>query len=295
MYINPYQNLQNGAWYRTNFHTHAGTGPGTCGSNPLDEVIKVYKSAKMDMLCISNHDIFSDTAKYTDPDILMIPGVEYSQNEHMLSIGINKSLHEFDHQSAVDITKSMGGFTIMCHPNWIKKEYWSWENLMKINGYVGIEIINMLIYRLSGSGLATDTWDYLLTQGKMIYGFGNDDFHQYTDAARSFNFIHCDARTFDSMKNSVENGGFCASTGLFPDYLILESNTIKVRVKYPVDTYNNILTYKFITENGKELAVQNGIEALYELKGEKYVRVEVIGENGMMLFYNPVYLKEFFE
>lgn len=295
MYKNPYQDLKEGKWCKTNFHTHAGTGTGTCGSNPIDKVVELYGMNRFDMLCISNHDIFSDTTDFTSDSIMMIPGVEYSQNEHMLTIGVNRSLHTYDHQTAIDLTKELGGFTILCHPNWIQKEYWSWEKLHDLKGFVGIEVINMLIYRLNGSGLAVDTWDYLLSQGKLIYGFGNDDFHMYSDASRSFNLIYCVKKSFSAMKSAVDSGAFCASTGLAPDYLLLEDDTIKVKAKYLTDTYVDTFTYRFITENGKVLSVQNGSDAQYTLDGEKYVRVEVIGENGAMLFFQPVYLAEAFE
>ena len=38
MYVNPYDNLSGGRGIRTNFHTHAGTGAGTCGRNPVHTV-----------------------------------------------------------------------------------------------------------------------------------------------------------------------------------------------------------------------------------------------------------------
>ena len=154
--------------------------------------------------------------------------------------------------------------------------------------------MNMVIYRLSGSGLATDTWDYLLSQGKMIYGFGNDDFHILTDAGRSFNLIHCDDLSYNSMKKAIDRGEFCASTGLYPEYLKLENDIIKVKVKFPIPTYIDTFTYRFITENGEVVSVQNGSSAEYKLNGEKYVRVEAIGENGAMIFFQPIYLTEKF-
>ena len=297
MYKNPYQNLKEGKWYKTNFHTHAGTGAGTCGSNPVDKVVELYSMNNYDMLCISNHDIFTDTTAFTSDKIMMIPGVEYSQQgkEHILTIGVDRSLHEYNNQAAIDMTNEMGGFSIICHPNWEYKEWWSRENMLALKGYVGMEVINMLIYRLSGSGLAADTWDYLLSQGRLIYGFGNDDFHIPSDAARSFNMIYCAEKSFSAMKTAVESGAVCASSGLAPDYLQLEDNIIKVKAKFLTETYVDAFTYRFITKNGKVLSVQNGSEAEYELSGEKYVRVEVIGENGALLFFQPVYLSEAFE
>jgi len=43
MYHNPYENLNNGRWLKTNFHTHAGTGEGTCGKYPIDFVLDLYR------------------------------------------------------------------------------------------------------------------------------------------------------------------------------------------------------------------------------------------------------------
>lgn len=220
-YINPYENLEDGKWLKANFHTHAGTGAGTCGFNPVDTVVGAYKHLRYDVLTISNHDLFTDTRSFTDDKILMVPGVEYSKQEHMLNIGVDRSLHEYDHQSSIDITTEMGGFTILAHPNWQRKEYWSFDTLLELKGYKGIEVINMLIYRLSGSGLAMDTWDFLLSNGRLVYGFGNDDFHAITDAGRSFNVIFSRGNTYESIRESIDKGSFCASTGLFPEYLFI--------------------------------------------------------------------------
>lgn len=294
MYINPYDNLTKGKWCKTNFHTHAGTGYKTCGANPIDQVVDLYRMAEYDMLCISNHNTFTDTSEFTDENMLMVPGVEYTQDRHMLTIGVDKSLHDEDYQTAINMTSEMNGFTILCHPNWPKKEHFSRESLDELSGYAGIEVINQLIYRLSGSGLATDTWDYLLSQGKLVYGFGNDDFHIPTDAARSFNLIYCEDLSCKSMKKAIDNGEICASTGLYPDYLKLENDVIQVKVKFPKETYIDMFTYRFISENGDVVSVQNGSVGEYKLNGEKYVRVEAFGENGAMIFFQPIYLSDIF-
>jgi hypothetical protein len=292
-YVNPYENLTDGKWMKANFHTHAGTGPGTCGANPIDVVVNTYKHLKYDVLCISNHDLFTDTSEYTDDRILMIPGVEYSRSEHMLTIGVDRSLHESVHQTAIDITNEIGGFTVLCHPNWGRKGYWSHDKMMSLQGYKGIEVLNMLIYRLSGSGLAADAWDYLLSNGRLVYGFGNDDFHAIPDAGRSFNVIFAKEPSFRALKESIDKGSFCASSGLYPEYLHLEDNIIRVKARYPIATYVDEFTYRFISENGKVLDVQFGKEGVYNLTGEKYVRVEAIGENGAMLYFQPVFQESF--
>ncbi len=93
MYKNPYQNLINGHWCKTNFHTHAGTGDFTCGVNPIYDVMRIYKDLGYGALCISNHDVYTNTTSLDDGKMLLIQGVEYSNNPHMLTIGVNKSYH----------------------------------------------------------------------------------------------------------------------------------------------------------------------------------------------------------
>ena len=55
------------------------------------------------------------------------------------------------------------------------------------------------------------------------------------------------------------------------------------------DSYVDTFTYRFVADGGRVAAVVTGQEARFTLTGESYVRVEVIGENGSMLFTQPVY------
>lgn len=291
-YVNPYEDLTNGYWVKVNFHAHAGTGEGTCGSYTIDFVRKMYKELGYGALCISNHDLYTDSSSYDDEEMFMVQGVEYSQDEHMLTIGVNKSFHELPHQGAIDETAKMNGFTILCHPNWIKKEYWPWKKIDKLSGFKGLEIMNMLIYRLSGSGRSTDTWDYLLKQGKLVFGFGNDDFHLPFDAGRSFTHIYVNGSGYEEMKKAVDKGRFTASTGLALESLELHGSILKVGVKFLKQTYIDTFRYCFISENGLILE-SYGKTAEYKITDENYIRIEAIAENGAMLFTQPVYKKDF--
>lgn len=53
------------------------------------------------------------------------------------------------HQEAILNCKQQGGFAVLCHPNWQRKEYWPWKDIDALFGYTGIEIYNGLISRLS--------------------------------------------------------------------------------------------------------------------------------------------------
>ena len=296
LYRNPYENLNNGRWLKTNFHIHAGTGPGTCGANPIPVVLDLYRQLKFDALCISNHDMYTDTSSFGDEKLFLVQGVEYTNNPnpHMLTIGVSRTLHELPHQEAINETLKMGGFTILCHPNWKYRGFFSDEQIDALTGYAGVEIINMCVYRDTGSGLATDTWDHLLKQGKLVYGFGSDDLHWLTDADRSSTYIYAKSRDYAGIKDAVDCGRLFASTGIVLEYLELAESTIKVKAKFPNDTYINKFIYRFVSGNGT-VKESFGEYAEYIITNEDYVRAEVIAENGAMLFTQPVYKTDFFK
>lgn len=290
MYINPYDSINDkkGLWLRTNFHTHAGTGKDTCGALEIDEVVEFYKMAGYGALTISNHDIFSDTGEYAKKhDIVMINGYEYSQASHMLCIGSDKVTFG-THQEAIDECSRSGGFTILCHPNWQRKEYWPWKEIDKLHGYMGIEIMNSVISRLNGTGLATDTWDYLLSQGKLVWGFGSDDFHRWFDLAKTWNMIYS-GEDQKGVMEAVRNGSFYVSTGLELKKFEFENGLIRITAGMH-DSYIKDYRYIFTGEGGKVLKEQQGECGEYLLNGdEAYVRVQVISEHGAMLWTQPVY------
>ena len=294
MYVNPYERLRApGAWLKANFHTHAGTGGGTCGSHDLLEVINGYREADYDVLTISNHNLFTFTQNLSE-ELCLIHGVEYSRDPHMLTIGVEEYF-DCSHQEAIHKTVAAGGFVILCHPNWIHREYWPGDLMDSLSGYTGIEVIAPLIYRLSGSGLATDVWDRQLTRGKLIYGFSNDDFHQWRDLGRGYTVLYSASKSYPDIKASIESGCFFASTGVFLDTFSLADNRIHVKAKYPIPTYIHKFTYDFFGPGGERLKTVYGEAAEYTLTGEPYVRVQVTGEDGSMMFLQPVYNADKFQ
>jgi hypothetical protein len=296
MYYNPYENTNgnNGKWLKANFHTHAGTGKGTCGAYEIDEVISLYKEAGYDVLTISNHDLFSDVQEYESKhDIMLLNGYEYSQTPHMCCID-GKKVVTGKHQEAVDECIEQGGFVTLNHPNWIHKEYWSHSKLDEMRGYTGIEIYNGVIFRLNGTGLATDIWDYLLSQRKLVWGFGSDDFHRWYDLARAWNMIYCSDKTHEGVKAAIQKGSFYVSTGLILNKFVFENNVIKVSASAK-ETYVKDNKYIFIGKDGAILHEEFGESACYKLTGEEeYVRVQVVSQHGAMLWTQPVYKEGLF-
>jgi hypothetical protein len=290
MHINPYNTVNNGKgeWLKGNFHTHAGTGIGTCGVNEIDDVVAAYKDAQYSILTISNHDLFTDTKEFQSKhDIVMVNGFEYSAYPHMLCIGVNSHITG-GHQEAIDECVKQGGIAVLCHPNWQRKEYWPWEDMLSLKGFTGIEIYNGVIFRLNGTGLATDTWDYLLSQGKLIWGFGNDDFHKWYDLANTWNMIYSTSKSYEDIKLAIKSGCFYTSTGLILNEFTFNDGVIRISARAK-DTYVKNNTYYFIGKDGIILDEQFGEYGLYHIRGdEMYIRVQVISEHGAMLWTQPI-------
>lgn len=296
MYYNPYESVktQDYNWVKTNFHTHAGVCiKGDCGELPMDEVIEAYKKAKYNALAISNHNRYIPLEKEY-ADISILDAVEYSKHPHMLQIGV-REYEDIPHQEAICHTNEKGGLVILCHPNWMNKGYWDWNELKKIEGYVGIEILNPVIYTLKGSGLALDTWDYLLSMGKKVYGFGNDDFHQWRDLERSFNMIYARSNSFNDIKDAVQKGCFYVSNGVALSDFTFDGKTITVEASLFVKTYIEEYQYRFIGINGAELYKCQGKFASYSIdQDEPYIRVEVTAEHGAKMFLQPLFNSKYF-
>ena len=290
MHVNPYLAVieSSGMWFRANFHLHAGAED-ACGIYPLDEVVRVYKEAGYQVLTVSNHDCYTDVAHLSSEyGIRLINGFEYSRNTHMLCIGC-KGLIAGDHQALIDECTSQEGHVVLCHPNWQRQGYWSEEALAELSGYTGIEVLNGVIIRHKGTGLAEDTWDHLLSRGKLVWGFGNDDFHRWYDIAKSWTMIYARSDQQEDVQEAIRDGAFYVSSGLVLEEIGFADGVLSLRAAEP-GCYPRNYEYSFVGEHGRLLAKQRAREGRYEIDpAEPYVRVKVMGDQGYLLLTQPIY------
>ena len=291
MLINPYESFKPEARpLRTNFHLHAGLE----GDIDLEEVILSYKDAQYDVLTISNQYTMTDGQMLeSELGITLINGFEYVDNKDILVVGI-KSYFDGDQQAVIDECNRQGGFSILAHPNFMEKRWWPQDEMNTLEGYNGVEIFNGVIFRMTGTGLATDVWDELLSDGKLIWGFANDDFHRWYDMTKGWNMIYAKSNAHQDIKNAVRAGNFYASTGLWLKEFKFDGHTLSVRASAK-DSYISQFHYRFIGHQGKLLVETEGETGVYTLTGnERYIRVEVLSEHGAMLWTQPVYDSRYF-
>jgi hypothetical protein len=317
MMVNPYQDYEKIQWQKGNFHVHAGTGPGTCGAYEIEEVLKMYNEYGFKVISITNHDIFSDTSALAEKyGMVLLGGFEYSQASHMLCIGVNDVIRA-PHQEAIDRSNAQGGFVVINHPNWkvatntaegdaalhgfsyqtqfLNKPYrdvdiklhWDPDALKALKGFTGLEIYNGVITRLMGAALAVDVWDRLLSEGKRVWGFGNDDFHRWFDFVKVATVVGLHDFTSESAMDALKNGRTYVSTGLKLDRFDFDGKTLTVETS----TYNNVreaTEYRFIGQDGRILRQHQG--NTYAFTGdEMYVRVEAVNASGAQLWTQPIY------
>ena len=294
MFYNPYESCfpreDQGMfrWRRGNFHTHAGTGAGTCGHYPIQNVVDEYQNGGYDVLAITNHDIYVE--KPQRQDILVLPGVEYSQAHHMVYLGVPEVLRG-THQQVLDEVEKRGGLSFFCHPHFLNRNYWTWEQMRSLRHLIGLEIFNTVILRLDGQALACDVWDEALRAGRLLWGFGNDDFHRWYDMRRVWNWVYAEDSQ-ESVMDALQAGRFYVSTGLRLAEYAIRGKELCVQARSEVN-YDGPITYRFFSSRGELPSWMSGDLACCSLDDTvSYIRAEASTASGQMLWTQPVYRRD---
>ena len=230
---NPYGNLTGGAWLKGNLHAHTTRSD---GARSQQAVLDRYAEMGYGFLSLSDHDTLTTAADYAGLDshgMIMIGGNEVTANgPHMLHVDADVRVEPAaDRQVVLDAIRSQGGFAIVNHPNWLSDfNHCPFENLVNWQGYTGIEVFNGVIQRLEGSPYSADKWDRILTTGRCVWGFANDDSHAANgDDGLGWNVVYVTDRSPKGVVEALTRGRFYASTGVTIDDIQVEDDRIIVR------------------------------------------------------------------
>lgn len=274
--LNPYAERK-GSWVKGNLHTHSNKSKNE--GMELNKVMDLYNDCDYDFIAITDYDTVTEVSeKYKD--LLVIKGYESTKYSHILCIGTNEIVLGTP-QEIINNNSKNGGISILCHPNWQRWDYWSTEEMEKLENYTGIEIYDSVINRMVGSSEAFEEWDYLLSIGKKVWGFANDDFHSAEDINKAWNVVRVNNLSKESIIRSLKNGNFYTSTGveIFDIYaengkFIIESDADKIRFISGGRTISEVLSSK---------AVFN----ISDFTG--YIRAEAINEDGSRAWSQPIF------
>ena len=232
---NPYGQLRGGTWVKGNLHAHSTRSD---GSRTQQNVLDVYADLGYDFLSLSDHDLLTVAEDYESlrsHGLILIPGNEISANgPHLLHVGARSLVAPSpDRQTVLNDIDRSGGFAVVNHPNWhADYNHCSYGKLVQWTGYVGIEIYNGVINRLEGSPYATDKWDRILSTGRRIWGFANDDSHAANgDDALGWNVAYVTERTPEAVLDALHDGRFYASTGVVIDNIQVDGDRIRVSTR----------------------------------------------------------------
>ena len=287
LFHNPYRK-KHGHWIRVNFHCHCRESS-PCSSVSLAESVRMYHDIGTHCLAITDHDVVTnlDQVRRQYRDMIFLEGFEYSRAENILFIGETVgSLIHLPLNKAV--ANANGALAIICHPQPKNdNEYWSRDKIVALERLPdGIEIYNghYGVERLRASGhtpIYTHLWDILLTEGIVLWGFANDDFHDLPDFNNAFNMVLVEHIAAEDIVRAAKNGCTYASTGLLIESISEGQESIQVTTKTTCEG-------RFIGPHGKMLSTATGRCFEYHLTTEQYVRFEGTGEAGS-LFLQPMF------
>lgn len=285
--ISPYLTDENLPWLAGNLHTHTRWSD---GAEEAQAVVDRYAALGHGFLMISDHDCFPDLSTLDPRGMALIPGNEVSAGgPDVLHVGAAHRVEPgLDRQGVFDIIGQDGGFAVVNHPNWgVDFNHCPQEYLEQWQGYVGIEIYNAVICRLPGSPLATDRWDRLLSAGRRVWGFANDDSHRSEDVGLAWNVVQCRERTARALVEAMRHGRFYASTGVTIRRVRAEGAQLVVET----DNAQRLAVYcdgqvRVHQADAREIAF-----TVPEAARWRYIRVECWGAGEAMAWTQPFFLE----
>lgn len=288
-----------GKWFKGNIHTHTSISDGAWSP---DRVVEEYKSNGYDFIFVTDHNRVADISHLSSDDFLVLNGAEFDLGRselgysyHIVALGLKENISgvsELEPQVLIDTLKSKGAETVLAHP------YWSGltvNDIVKLNGYIGLEVFNSTCFFSIGKGHSVIHWDQALDKGKLLWGFAVDDTHQHFDEYRQIDICHAwimvkmPSLTEENVMNSIRFGLFYSSNGphitdisIEDDRIIASTSEVKV-INFIANAYNGrsftAPAEKFITT------------AEYRIRGgERYIRVECFDERGRTAWTNPLLL-----
>ena len=278
----------NGIWLRGNLHAHSTLSDGVL---PPEEVVATYERLGYDFLALSDHDLVAPIAALQGATTMtLLTGNEVTANgPHLLHVGAcERVAPDTDRQAVINAVRESGGFVVLNHPNWGEDfDHFPYSRLVSLNGYVGVETYNGIIEVLPGSPFSLDKWDRLLSEGRRVWAFANDDFHAPAHAARGWNMVQAADRSAEAVLAALRAGRFYCSTGVRLAEIEVASTEFRVAAE-------GAAHIRFLGRWGRELALVEGSEATYRVVGNEggYVRAEVHGEGYRAAWTQPVWLEQ---
>ena len=290
--LNPYPREAN--QYRGSLHIHSTFSP--CGWHGVEEIALAYRD--YDFLAISDHDRVTTETEALSGHVLF-RATEVSGARHMLLAGKMPLFREpLDHifstahyGELAQFAADSGNLALATHPMRIYGQHWSVEELVETPGLLGMEVF-------SGDGIHVDQdvgfvlWDQVLTAGRWLWGFGNDDFHHWGQERRVWNVVLAQEKTPEAILSALRQGSFYISSGFGFSSITTQGNAVTFTLRGNTPEYRD--AYRYLTlygRGGQVLAEQTGHfqSFTYTARGDEgYIRAEAYVRGGYGAFSQPI-------
>jgi hypothetical protein len=296
-------------WFKGNTHTHTLN---TDGDSPPDTVVHWYKSRGYDFLVISDHDTLTDPAtlrRHIDGNFILVPGEEVTGRSnglpvHLTALGVSRIIKPVTTNSIlttlqgnIDAIRAAGATPLINHPNyrWAVNQ----STLAIARDVKLFELYNAHPFTNNAGGgdapSMEEVWDYLLTNGRRMYGVASDDSHHFKEWGRlqvnpGKAWVVVRATRLDPAEivRSLEAGSFYSSTGITLDDVIVDEKSLELVIRPERDFKYRT---EFIGDGGRVLARAVGNRPRYELQpGVSYVRVKVTDSAGQSAWVQPQFV-----
>jgi hypothetical protein len=297
-------------WFRGNLHTHTLNSDGD--STP-DDVVRWYREHGYNFVAITDHNYLTsvdglNALHGADDKFLVIKGEELTDRIGVKPIHVN-GLDPASFikppgggtvvsmvQNMVDAIRAARGVPSINHPNY----GWaiSAEELAQLQRTRLFEVFNghPLVNNLGGGGVPglEETWDRILSSGKLLYGIAVDDAHYFkrpedkTAPRPGFGWVYVRAARLEAraIVEALERGEFYSSTGVELDSIEASAKSLVISVRLDRSSKYRI---QFIGRQGAVLSESTTSPATYTFKGDEgYVRAKVIESNGKIAWVQPV-------
>ncbi len=285
--INQYDDLTGGAWLRGNLHTHSTASDGNFSPQ---ELVEAYAGLGYGFLAITDHDVHTsaeDHQSVDDKGLILLAGVEASANgTHMLCLNGDRAIEPSpDRQAVIHAALASGGFVITAHPNRESHfDHATIDQLRLWDGYDGIEIFNGQGSTNPGSPYSTAKWDLLLTEGRRVWGYANDDAHGPDTIGRGWNIAYVKERSASGLIDALASGRFYASTGVTITDILVDGQRIVLQTA----DADRIVA---VTDSGGRLAVADHPTIEIDVpEYVNYVRFECWGRGEQFAWTQPFFV-----
>lgn len=297
-------------WYKGNLHTHTLNSDGD--STP-DDVVTWYRERGYHFVVLTDHNYLTSVSGLNalhgaDEKFLVVKGEEVTDRFgekpiHINGLEVDRYVAPPGGKSVVDMVQRMvdaireaRGVPSINHPNY------GWaispDELGQIQRTRLFEVFNghPRVNNLGGGGVPglEETWDRVLSSGKLLYGIAVDDAHYFKRPedptvprpGKGWVYVRSPRLEGRALVEALERGEFYSSTGVELRAVEATKSGLSVAVREePLSGYR----IQFIGRQGRVLSEATTPTASYTFRGDEgYVRAKVIESNGKLAWVQPV-------